>query len=113
MIIQVIVTSLSIIYFDPVSAVFVLVTVVLFIGFYAYVLLDIKFGGGELKKFCAQGLKGRGGKEIESLSRKSGFAAEEKRGVIFVSVPGKKGGHQCIISLKAGRASEAKAVYVF
>ena len=88
-------------------------TVVLFVGLYAYVLLDIKFGGGDLKQFCAQGLKGKTFEEIDSLARKAGLAAQEKRGTIFVAVPGKKGGHQCQISLKAGIASAATAVYMF
>lgn len=87
--------------------------VVLFIAFYAYVLWDMKFGGDDLKQFCTQGLNGKDLKEIESLSRDAGFATKEQRGVVFVTVPGMKGGPQCHISLKAGRASAAIAVYVF
>jgi len=88
-------------------------TVVLFVGLYAYVLLDIKFGGDDIKQFCSQGLKEKSLEEIESLARKAGLVAKEKRGTVFVSVPGKRGGHQCHISLKAGRASAARAIYIF
>ena len=88
-------------------------TIVLFVGLYAYVLLDIKFGGRELKQFCAQSLKGKSFEEIDSLARKAGLTAKETREVILVSVPGKMGGHQCHISSKAGRASAASTIYMF
>lgn len=85
----------------------------LYLGSYLAMAAYIKFGGGGIKRFCAQPLLGKTPSEIEALASQAGLLIKQQPGLIRVATDEKRTGHACDLKLAEGRVIKARADFHF
>lgn len=86
---------------------------VLYLGSYLAMVAYIKFGGGEIKRFCTQQLVGKTPSEIEALVSQAGLLIRQQPGLIRVAPDEKRTGHACDLKIADGRVIRARADFHF
>jgi hypothetical protein len=90
----------------------VAVTVVL-LGGYLAVLAYVRFGGTEVRDFCARELAGKSPGEVKELARRSGLETAEGDGWIRVTTNRHMSRHTCHLKLDGGNVKSAVAYFRF
>ena len=85
----------------------------IYLGGYLAIAAYIKFGGNDVKDFCARQLHGKTPADIEVLAKQAGLATRQQPGLVRVTSGGRRTNHVCDLTIDAGRVTKAKANFRF
>ncbi len=83
------------------------VTVALFLSGALY----MKYQGARLSKYCNDGLIGESSNQVLVAAREAGFETVASEKLILLTMPGKRHGRTCYLSIGDGAVTDARSAF--
>ncbi len=81
------------------------------VGWLLSAALYVKYQGASLNRFCNESLIGESSKQVVVVAREGGFETLEKQDLILLTMPGRRHGRTCYLSIGNGIVADVKSAF--